>query len=228
MSGTIYRVFQPFPMNPSFKPPIPLSDALRTILYQKYMEDPVKNSVRELARQHHLSMKRVDAILRLKGLEESWVKASVYLVLWWYSHLPYVMSEMPLSKTTLWLNPTPPELILVLRSVMFPITHTIFIQTKPLQTGFRVGMEKLLGVEANVKSQGNLDDFEREAPRQDVDAADLLDENEGDWARQKYRRMFWESIPEGDHVCRLLWFVTTSNWRSFFLEACHACLPAAS
>jgi hypothetical protein len=36
------------------------------------MTDPNTNSVRVLAGHYHLSMKRVDAILRLKGLEEHW------------------------------------------------------------------------------------------------------------------------------------------------------------
>ena len=36
------------------------------------MADPETNSVRILAERNHLSMKRVDAILRLKGLEEHW------------------------------------------------------------------------------------------------------------------------------------------------------------
>ncbi|KAI9444908.1 eukaryotic mitochondrial regulator protein-domain-containing protein [Lactarius indigo] len=64
----------PFPLNPSFKPPTPVSDALRNTLYQSFMADPKSNSVRNLAGRYHLSMKRVDAILRLKGLEENWVK----------------------------------------------------------------------------------------------------------------------------------------------------------
>jgi hypothetical protein len=38
------------------------------------MKDPLKNSVRTLASHNHLSMQRVDAILRLKGLEEHWKK----------------------------------------------------------------------------------------------------------------------------------------------------------
>ena len=38
------------------------------------MSNPQANSVRELSGRYHLSIKRVDAILRLKGLEESWVK----------------------------------------------------------------------------------------------------------------------------------------------------------
>ncbi|KAF8628248.1 hypothetical protein AX15_004023 [Amanita polypyramis BW_CC] len=64
----------PFPMNPSFLPPAPLSDAVRTRMYQEFMRDPVRNSVRVLSQRYHVSLKRVDAILRLKGLENAWVK----------------------------------------------------------------------------------------------------------------------------------------------------------
>jgi hypothetical protein len=38
------------------------------------MANPGTNTVRSLAGRYHLSIKRVDAILRLKGLEESWIK----------------------------------------------------------------------------------------------------------------------------------------------------------
>ena len=38
------------------------------------MANPEANSVRNLASRYHLSIKRVDAILRLKGLEENWIK----------------------------------------------------------------------------------------------------------------------------------------------------------
>ncbi|KAF8079092.1 eukaryotic mitochondrial regulator protein-domain-containing protein [Lyophyllum atratum] len=69
LGGTV-----PFPMNPSFKPPAPVSDAVRTMIYRSYMLDPVKNSVRVLSQRYHLSLKRVDAILRLKGMEHDWVK----------------------------------------------------------------------------------------------------------------------------------------------------------
>ena len=65
---------QPFPLNPSFKPPTPVSNTLRNTLYQSFMANPEANSVRNLAGRYHLSIKRVDAILRLKGLEESWTK----------------------------------------------------------------------------------------------------------------------------------------------------------
>lgn len=45
-------------------------------MYQQFMANPQKNSVRALAAENHLSMQRVDAILRLKGLEEHWKKVS--------------------------------------------------------------------------------------------------------------------------------------------------------
>ncbi|KAM6498579.1 Eukaryotic mitochondrial regulator domain containing protein [Amanita muscaria] len=64
----------PFPMNPSFIPPAPLPDALRTRIYREFMQDPVKNSVRVLSQKYHISLKRVDAILRLKGQENVWTK----------------------------------------------------------------------------------------------------------------------------------------------------------
>jgi len=38
------------------------------------MTNPQVNTVRDLSGRYHLSIKRVDAILRLKGLEESWTK----------------------------------------------------------------------------------------------------------------------------------------------------------
>ncbi|KAI6112468.1 hypothetical protein EDD16DRAFT_1603229 [Pisolithus croceorrhizus] len=38
------------------------------------MRDPETNSVRALSSRHNISIKRVDAILRLKGLEEAWKK----------------------------------------------------------------------------------------------------------------------------------------------------------
>ncbi|KAG5652569.1 hypothetical protein H0H81_004529 [Sphagnurus paluster] len=64
----------PFPMNPSFKPPPPVSDTIRTTIYQSYMSDPIANNIRVLSQRYHLSLKRVDAILRLKGMENDWVK----------------------------------------------------------------------------------------------------------------------------------------------------------
>ncbi|KAA1467779.1 hypothetical protein DENSPDRAFT_832918 [Dentipellis sp. KUC8613] len=133
----------PFPLNPSFQPPTPISDQLRTSLYNLYMDDPEANSVRELARRYHLSIKRVDAILRLKGLEAHWNKG------------------------------------------------------KTIQTGFREGMETILGVKRDEEVYASRQDWMDS--RTDVDAADALDQAEGnDPARNRYRRMFWEPVVEGE------------------------------
>jgi hypothetical protein len=68
-------------MNPSFKPPPPVSDGLRNAIYKEFMKDPVNNNVRALSQRYHLSLKRVDAILRLKGMEEAWEKVSTTFTL---------------------------------------------------------------------------------------------------------------------------------------------------
>ncbi|KAG1836591.1 eukaryotic mitochondrial regulator protein-domain-containing protein, partial [Suillus subalutaceus] len=149
----------PFPLNESFRPPPPVSDALRTQIYFSYMADPEANSVRALAARHHLSIKRIDAILRLKGLEESWKKDG-----------------------------------------------------KPIQTGFVQGMESILGVPQTkifttldeskpvpVQYDTNQQGAKIHSDRYDAVEADREDEEAGgfDWARQRYQRMFWETVPEG-------------------------------
>ncbi|KAH7886196.1 eukaryotic mitochondrial regulator protein-domain-containing protein [Phlebopus sp. FC_14] len=148
---------QPFPLNPSFEPPVPLSNALRSRLYWDYIADPQANSVRALASKHNLSIKRVDAILRLKGMEEAWLK-----------------------------------------------------EKKPLQTGFTKGMERLLGV-SDLSDPVKVEEPDGDTPvqyyhtgpkpestRYDVEEADRQDEIEGkDMARQRYQRLFWETVPEG-------------------------------
>ncbi|GJE86201.1 mitochondrial regulator protein-domain-containing protein [Phanerochaete sordida] len=64
----------PFPLNTTFKPPPPVSDATRTEIYQQFMTNPTRHNMREVAALHGMSLARVDAILRLKGLEEHWKK----------------------------------------------------------------------------------------------------------------------------------------------------------
>jgi hypothetical protein len=68
-------------MNPSFHPPVPISDAVRSQMYADYMLDPETNSVRALSQRYNISLKRVDAILRLKGLEASFVKVCLHFLL---------------------------------------------------------------------------------------------------------------------------------------------------
>jgi hypothetical protein len=65
-------------MNPTFNPPAPVSDKMKQFLYAKYMSDPKVNSVRKLSQQFNVSMKRLDAILRLKGMEDDWKKVHGY------------------------------------------------------------------------------------------------------------------------------------------------------
>lgn len=149
----------PFPLNESFRPPPPVADALRTHIYFSYMADPEANSVRALATRHNLSIKRVDAILRLKGLEESWKKDG-----------------------------------------------------KPIQTGFVQGMESILGIPQTkvlatfddskpvpVQYDSNQQAAKMFSDRYNAVEADREDEEAGgfDWARQRYQRMFWETVPEG-------------------------------
>lgn len=64
----------PFPLNPTFKPPPPISDNMKTRMYEEYMSNPETYNIRELSERYGISLKRVDAILRLKGLEEHWRK----------------------------------------------------------------------------------------------------------------------------------------------------------
>lgn len=61
-------------MNPSFRPPPPIANTQREAMYSEFMADPEKNNVRALSQRYGLSIKRVDAILRLKGLEKDWRK----------------------------------------------------------------------------------------------------------------------------------------------------------
>jgi hypothetical protein len=75
---------QPFPNNPSFNPPPPLHNDLKEAIYEGFRrrvrpypgssQQPIDEevAVRELAQRHHISMPRVQAIIRLKALERQW------------------------------------------------------------------------------------------------------------------------------------------------------------
>jgi hypothetical protein len=77
-------------MNSSFKPPPPIANDQRELMYQMFMQDPKQNGPRRLAKRFNLSLKRVDAILRLKGLEKAWVKVSVCILI--YFKYPWLSS----------------------------------------------------------------------------------------------------------------------------------------
>ncbi|KIM32941.1 hypothetical protein M408DRAFT_189572 [Serendipita vermifera MAFF 305830] len=65
----------PFPMNPSFKPPTPISDKVRTQIFNLYMNENMGEQ--ELSSRFGLGVSRVKAILRLKKLEQLWIKDRV-------------------------------------------------------------------------------------------------------------------------------------------------------
>ncbi|PCH34068.1 hypothetical protein WOLCODRAFT_94781 [Wolfiporia cocos MD-104 SS10] len=111
------------------------------------MTDPIKFSVRTLSERYGLSMQRVDAILRLQGLEEHWRK-----------------------------------------------------EKKQLQTGFLDGMEEILGVVDQQKSKADRHVSIQGAAElgEDTSMADAqMDGERSNRARERYQRLFWEPIAEG-------------------------------
>lgn len=69
-----------------------------------------------------------------------------------------------------------------------------------MQTGFRDGMEKILGVEPFVE-----DPQSHASGRYDAHEADTLEQEERrDASRQRYQRLYWESVPEDGRVCSTL------------------------
>ncbi|KAI8084459.1 eukaryotic mitochondrial regulator protein-domain-containing protein [Halteromyces radiatus] len=67
---TNYLGMTPFPKNPLFQPRPPLSDAKREEIYQLYVSDPEVWTIRQLAGKFGYSLKRVEAILKLKASEK--------------------------------------------------------------------------------------------------------------------------------------------------------------
>lgn len=95
------------------------------------------------------------------------------------------------------------------------------LQKKPLQTGFAHGMEIMLGVTEDartLKAQEVAAQLEQPTDslpwpevaarsRLNTQAADLQSEEEGEQGlrdRERYRRMYWESVSEGE-VCCVRW-----------------------
>lgn len=65
-------------MNTSFKPPPPLGADLRQALFNLHVSDPEKHSIRELSQRFGLGLKRVEAVIRLKGEEVKWQMVSAH------------------------------------------------------------------------------------------------------------------------------------------------------
>lgn len=58
-------------MNPSYKPPPPISDAQKEVMFQLYLSHRLENGPRRLAKRFNMSLKRVNAIIRLKLVEKN-------------------------------------------------------------------------------------------------------------------------------------------------------------
>jgi hypothetical protein len=59
----------PFPLNPTFRPNPPLTDATRRAIFAQWQRDPTYWTPRQLSQSYGISIKRVEAILKLKALE---------------------------------------------------------------------------------------------------------------------------------------------------------------
>lgn len=191
-------------MNPSFKPPIPISASRKRQIYAKYIYDPVIYSPRHLSAMFNISLKRIDAILRLQGLEAHFIEASF---LFWTLKLDTRPIDDDLNrlvlKTTSWLNYFTCMAFWISSYYLSQSYITNFIllyrwsdsswsganvnwpsvkQKKPLQTGYQEGMEAILGVENadDLSISRNLDTPSTEASTRDasrdVIEADRLDQ----------------------------------------------------
>ncbi|KAJ2663762.1 hypothetical protein IW148_002320 [Coemansia sp. RSA 1199] len=63
----------PFPLNPYFNPRPPIADSVKESLYKDYLEDPVRNTPRVLSEKYRISIKRAEAIIKLKAIEHHMV-----------------------------------------------------------------------------------------------------------------------------------------------------------
>ncbi|KAF9977391.1 hypothetical protein BGZ73_006138 [Actinomortierella ambigua] len=73
-AGPKYISETPFPMNPLFKPAPPISNSTKDEIYKLHRSDTNKWTPRQLGSKYNISIKRVEAILRLKHLEQEMVK----------------------------------------------------------------------------------------------------------------------------------------------------------
>ncbi|RUS17084.1 eukaryotic mitochondrial regulator protein-domain-containing protein [Endogone sp. FLAS-F59071] len=64
----------PFPMNPFFRPNPPVADKIREAIYKSYTQNSETKTPRILATEYNLSIRRVEAILKLKALESRMVE----------------------------------------------------------------------------------------------------------------------------------------------------------
>ncbi|KAI9597348.1 eukaryotic mitochondrial regulator protein-domain-containing protein [Syncephalis fuscata] len=59
----------PFPLNPAFRPNAPLTDKTRSEIFSLWYNNPAVWTPRQISNQYNISIKRAEAILRLKAYE---------------------------------------------------------------------------------------------------------------------------------------------------------------
>ncbi|KAJ1301494.1 hypothetical protein OPQ81_008750 [Rhizoctonia solani] len=77
----------PYPDNPTFKPPPPLSDVIKSSIYDRYLtilqpavskSEAHSQAIRTLSEQFGISIARVEAIIRLKQYEKQYQKVNTH------------------------------------------------------------------------------------------------------------------------------------------------------
>ncbi|KAJ2853517.1 hypothetical protein J3B02_003104, partial [Coemansia erecta] len=66
---------KPFPLNPFFRPRPPVSDSVKEAMYADYLRAPETFTPRFLGEKYAISIKRVEAILKLKAIEHQMVES---------------------------------------------------------------------------------------------------------------------------------------------------------
>ncbi|KAJ1667713.1 hypothetical protein IW140_001229 [Coemansia sp. RSA 1813] len=64
----------PFPLNPWFRVRAPLADVVKEQIYKDYLANPTKVTPRILGDKYKVSIKRIEAILKLKAIEHHMIK----------------------------------------------------------------------------------------------------------------------------------------------------------
>ncbi|CEL53777.1 hypothetical protein RSOLAG1IB_06558 [Rhizoctonia solani AG-1 IB] len=80
----------PYPDNPTFRPPAPLSDVVKTSIYNQYLKtlepsisklESRAQTIRTLSEQTGISIARVEAIIRLKEYERQYQKVTIIFIM---------------------------------------------------------------------------------------------------------------------------------------------------
>ncbi|CAO1624345.1 unnamed protein product [Sympodiomycopsis kandeliae] len=85
----------PFPMNPSFNPPPPVSQKYKDAMWTLHLQDPQKYNLRFLSQHYGFTLERTQAILRLKALEAEMTTRNVPLQLDFQENMERLIGSNP-------------------------------------------------------------------------------------------------------------------------------------